>query len=239
MSAYQPAPFYDGMLVAMLKGQIEYYFSIENLCKDMYLRQRMDSQGFVPLHFVAGFKRIRDLSVDMNLIRAVCEDSTVIEYIVGEDDGERLRSREAWQKFVLPMADRDELARNDGPAQFTYKNRSYGYAPQFNGIPPMAYGMPTAYPTNPNDPAFQQFVDTNNLEQGGDAAINGNGATQLSAEVPDFSPSNSVTFRADAEALKATKPEAASGLTNGHVETPLTNGLTNGVHAEEKATAQS
>lgn len=239
MSAYQPAPFYDGMLIAMLKGQIEYYFSIENLCKDMYLRQRMDSQGFVPLHFVAGFKRIRDLSVDLNLIRAVCEDSTVIEYIVGEDDGERLRSREAWQKFVLPMADRDELARNDGPAQLTYKNRSYGYAPQFNGIPPMAYGMPAAYPTNPNDPAFQQYVDTNNLDQGGDAAVNGNGATQLSAEVPDFSPSNSVTFGADAEALKATNPEAPSGLTNGHAEAPLTNGLTNGVHAEEKATAQS
>lgn len=240
MSAYPPAPYWDGMVVAMLKGQIEYYFSIENLCKDMYLRQRMDSQGFVPLHFVAAFKRIRDLSVDLNLIRAVCEDSAVIEYVVGEDDGERLRSRESWQKFVLPMADRDELARNDGPAQLTYKNRTYGFAPQFNGIPPMAYGMPAAaYPANPADPAFQQYIDTNGFEHVGDGAINGNGVTQLSAEVPDFSPSTSVTFGQDAEALNGNKLEAGSELTNGHVETPLTNGLTNGVHVQEQSATQS
>ena len=55
---FQP-PYWDNVVIQMLKGQIEYYFSIENLCKDMYLRKRMDSQGFVHLHFVTAFKRIR------------------------------------------------------------------------------------------------------------------------------------------------------------------------------------
>lgn len=236
---FQAPPFWDSILMGMLKSQIEYYFSIENLCKDMYLRQRMDSQGFVPLHFIAAFKRMRDLSADLGLIRAVCEDSTEVDFIVGEDDCERLRRREDWQKFVLPMEDRDELARNGGPSQLTYKNRSYAFSQQFNGIP-VAYGMPQAgYPAN--EVPYQPYLDTANIEIGSDGTVNGNGATQLSAEVPDFSPSGSVTFGAEGETLKSdtiTVSEAAvaaAELPNGHVEAPLTNG----VHFEGQAATQS
>ncbi|KAH7136568.1 hypothetical protein EDB81DRAFT_656955 [Dactylonectria macrodidyma] len=217
---FQPHPYWDNMVVPMLKSQIEYYFSIENLCKDMYLRARMDSQGFVPLHFIAAFKRMRDLSPDMGLIRAVCEDSLDVEYIVGEDDCERLRRREDWQKFVLPMEDRDELARNHGPAHLTYKNRAYAFSNQFNGVPAVPYG---AYP---NDPSFQQYIDSVQAAPAVNGHANVNGTTQLSAEVPDFSPTGTIpVIEAGGKSLK---PEETSGLTNGHVEAPLTNG----VHAE-------
>ncbi|KAF5008591.1 hypothetical protein FDECE_5143 [Fusarium decemcellulare] len=225
---YQPPQFWDGMVVSMLKSQIEYYFSIENLCKDMYLRKRMDSQGFVPLHFITAFKRMRDLSADMGLIRAVCEQSVDVDYVVGEDDCERLRRREDWQKFVLPMEDRDELARNDGPAQLTFKNQSYQYANgQFNGIPVMPYGT-HAYPTNPHDPSFQHYVDGIQVAQGVNGVVNTNGASQLSAEVPDFSPSGTIPL---------TGFENEAPRTNGHVETATP--LTNGVHAEESQGTQS
>lgn len=210
---FQPHPYWDNMVVPMLKSQIEYYFSIENLCKDMYLRARMDSQGFVPLHFISAFKRMRDLSPDLGLIRAVCEESIDVEYIVGEDDCERLRRREDWQKFVLPMEDRDELARNHGPAHLTYKNRAYAFSNQFNGVPYGAY---------PNDPSFQQYVDGAQVAPAVNGLVNGNGTTQLSAEVPDFSPSGVIP------AIETGGKGASSELTNGHVEVPLTNG----VHAE-------
>ncbi|KAM0563876.1 hypothetical protein ACHAPJ_000082 [Fusarium lateritium] len=214
---FQP-PYWDNMVVSMLKSQIEYYFSVENLCKDVYLRKHMDSQGFVQLHFITAFKRMRDLSADMNLIRAVCEDSIEVDYVVGEDDVERLRRRDGWQKFLVPMEDRDPLARNDGPAHLTFKNRAYNYANgQFNGIPPMPYGAPLY----PHDPSFQHYAPQD---------VNGvvpNGASQLSAEVPDFSPSGTVPLVGPEGETKMTKVEA---LTNGHVEN--TAPLTNGVHAE-------
>ncbi|KPM38135.1 hypothetical protein AK830_g8441 [Neonectria ditissima] len=224
---FQPHPYWDNMVVPMLKGQIEYYFSIENLCKDMYLRARMDSQGFVPLHFIAAFKRMRDLSPDMTLIRAVCEESVDVEYIVGEDDCERLRRREDWQKFVLPMEERDELARNHGPAHLTYKNRPYAFSNQFNGIPMVPYN---AYP---NDPSFQQYPDGTQVAPAVNGLVNGNGSTQLSAEVPDFSPSGTIPLiQTEGNTAKA---DVSSELTNGHVEAPLTNG----VHAEGQEIAQS
>ncbi|KAF5018745.1 hypothetical protein F66182_9262 [Fusarium sp. NRRL 66182] len=222
---FQPNPYWDNMLVPVLKSQIEYYFSIENLCKDMYLRRHMDSQGFVPLHFITAFKRMQELSADMNFVRAVCEDSIEVDYVVGDDDGERLRRREGWQKFVLPMDERDELARNKGPLHLTFKNRAYNYPNgQFNGIPPMPYGTP-AYP---HDPSFQQYVPQD---------VNGvvpNGTTQLSAEVPDFSPSGTVPLVGPKGEPQVAPVEA---LVNGHIEKAAP--LTNGVHVGEAQTSSS
>ncbi|KAI5463019.1 hypothetical protein BGZ63DRAFT_422420 [Mariannaea sp. PMI_226] len=222
--AYPPHPYWDHIVVPMVKSQIEYYFSIENLCKDMYLRQRMDSQGFVPLHFIAAFKRMRELSPDMGLLRAVCEDSLEVEYIVGEDDLERLRRRDGWEKFVLPMEDRDELARNHGPAHLTFKNRAYTYGTQFNGVAPAPY-----YPT---EPAFQQFVDGSQIAPTVNGHAETNGLSQLSADVPDFSPSGNIPLTGVES--RDVKLEVSAELPNGHIDTPLTNG----VHAEPSEAAQ-
>ncbi len=74
----------------------EYYFSVENLCKDIYLRKHMDSKGFVYLSFIAEFNRIKQLTTDMELIKLVCYQSRIIEFSVGLDGKERLRRREGW-----------------------------------------------------------------------------------------------------------------------------------------------
>jgi len=44
-----------------LKQQIEYYFSVENLCKDIYMRQQMDKEGYVNLSTLLKFKRTKSL----------------------------------------------------------------------------------------------------------------------------------------------------------------------------------
>ncbi|KGQ03038.1 putative HTH La-type RNA-binding protein [Beauveria bassiana D1-5] len=184
---FQPQPYWDNMMVPVLKNQIEYYFSIENLCKDMYLRQRMDSQGFVPLHFIAAFKRVRELSADIGMLRVVCEMSLDVDLVVGEDEIERVRRRDGWESFVLPLKDRDDLARNHGPVKLSFKNRApYTMPPQFNGIQ-VPYGVPSS-------PAF---IPQEQLQQFDHHAMNGvNGhsqkGSQLSAAVPDFAPSGAV-----------------------------------------------
>jgi len=42
-----------------VRRQIEYYFSAQNLCHDMYLRSRMDSEGFVSIAVLVNFNKIR------------------------------------------------------------------------------------------------------------------------------------------------------------------------------------
>lgn len=96
----------------------------------------MDSQGFVPLHFVAAFKRVRAISSDLAMVRSVCESSLELELVVGEDDVERVRRQEGWQIWVLPMEDRDEFARNHGPKYLTFKNRQLNMGHRSRGIWP-------------------------------------------------------------------------------------------------------
>ena len=220
---FQQAPYWDSMVVAMVRNQVEYYFSIENLCKDMYLRKRMDSQGFVPLMFVTAFKRMRELAPEMALVRSVCEESIEVDYAVGEDDVERVRRRNGWQSFVLPMPERDELARNAGPLQLTFKNRSYGYAPQFNGMAPHMVTSPPPYPP-------QSFMEDQHNSYGPNGLVNGNGGShggnsQLSAAVPDFSPSHHVGDQGPAET-------PLEGINNGQVYPPTMNGVPNGVPSQ-------
>ena len=41
-----------------------FYFSADNLAKDVFLRQNMDGDGFVPLSLLASFPRIRRLGLN-------------------------------------------------------------------------------------------------------------------------------------------------------------------------------
>lgn len=49
----------QGMVV--LRQQVEYYFSADNLCRDSFLRTHMDKDGFVPLALLAAFPKVRSL----------------------------------------------------------------------------------------------------------------------------------------------------------------------------------
>ena len=57
----------------------EYYFSDVNLAKDVFIRQEMDSEGFVPVAVIAAFPRIEKTTKDVDLIVAAVKDSTVVE----------------------------------------------------------------------------------------------------------------------------------------------------------------
>lgn len=46
----------------------EYYFSVDNLERDFFLRRKMDSDGFLPITLIASFHRVQALTTDINLI---------------------------------------------------------------------------------------------------------------------------------------------------------------------------
>ncbi|KAF2211520.1 hypothetical protein CERZMDRAFT_98405 [Cercospora zeae-maydis SCOH1-5] len=127
-------------LFEMVSTQLEYYFSIDNLLKDMYLRKNMDSQGFVFLDVISNFNRIKQLSADPNLLKAACLRSETIEIKTGDDGKDRLRRQDGWEQFVMPMDQREPAAQTDGPKTLSRPE------PPAIAIPPSvdAYRGPTS-----------------------------------------------------------------------------------------------
>lgn len=118
MSAMPYNPMMDpNYLFSVVTAQVEYYFSIDNLLKDMFLRKNMDSQGFVYLEVIASFNRVKSLTQDRELLRQVCLQSEAVQIRIGEDGKERVRKSQDYQQFILPMDERFAAARHEGPKQ--------------------------------------------------------------------------------------------------------------------------
>ncbi|KAL6305999.1 hypothetical protein BKA93DRAFT_191537 [Sparassis latifolia] len=81
-----------------LLGQLEYYLSPQNMAQDFFLRQRMDSRGWISISLIASFNRVRQLTVDLQLVRDVLTLSSLVEV-----NGDWVRMRQ-WEQFVLPNA---------------------------------------------------------------------------------------------------------------------------------------
>ncbi|KAK4201239.1 hypothetical protein QBC40DRAFT_61538 [Triangularia verruculosa] len=181
-----PAIFGFG-LDSVLRQQIEFYFSVDNLCRDFYLRKHMDGQGFVPLSVIADFSRVKAMTEDLAMLRSVCMTLVNTEFVVGEDKIERLRSRhDKLHNFILPEAERHSYQRNNGPASYTVWNPTYS-----------DYGVAAAPMIYPQYPDGQMYHTGFNTGSYSGFAVNGDGAvngyyypqeTQLSVGVPAFVP---------------------------------------------------
>ena len=55
---------------------LEYYFSTKNLGKDAYLVSQMDAETYVSLYEIAKFPKIKQLTHDLELIKAIIRQST-------------------------------------------------------------------------------------------------------------------------------------------------------------------
>ncbi|CAL5873421.1 uncharacterized protein PFLUO_LOCUS7700 [Penicillium psychrofluorescens] len=158
-------------LMNMLSMQLEYYFSVDNMCKDMFLRRHMDGQGFVPLGVIASFKRVKSLTEDFELLRVVSRQLRSVEHQAGDDGVDRLRPRERWAQWILPVDQRDPSAQHEGapPAKQigkTDENVPFNY--HADGVP-NGYGGP------------RQFVPNGTASRGP--------KTSLSTAAPEFMPS--------------------------------------------------
>ncbi|TVU48338.1 hypothetical protein EJB05_07972 [Eragrostis curvula] len=80
-----------------LLEQIEYYFSDDNLCKDIFLRQHMDDQGWVSLSLIAGFRQVKKLTNNIQFILETIMLSTTVEV-----QGDKMRRRGTWENWLLP-----------------------------------------------------------------------------------------------------------------------------------------
>ncbi|KAI0305140.1 hypothetical protein B0F90DRAFT_1160241 [Multifurca ochricompacta] len=83
-----------------LLGQLEYYLSAQNMAFDYFLRKRMDSRGWIPISLLASFNRVRQLTLDPQLVRDVLALSSIVEL---RDDFVRMGAG-GWTRFILPDA---------------------------------------------------------------------------------------------------------------------------------------
>ncbi|KAL1217072.1 La-related protein 1B [Cardamine amara subsp. amara] len=118
---YPPLPMYfpsfDAMLYNKILTQVEYYFSADNLSRDEHLRVQMDDEGWVPVRVIAGFRRLAELTNNIQTILEALRSSEVVEI-----KGETLRRRGDWDKYLLPHE-----ASKSGPAVAASSNASLGY----------------------------------------------------------------------------------------------------------------
>ncbi|GLJ51682.1 hypothetical protein SUGI_1098310 [Cryptomeria japonica] len=120
----------DPLALRVIK-QIDYYFSVENLCKDVYLRSQMDAQGWVPISIIANFNRVHSMTTNINFILDVLRSSNIVEV-----QGDKLRKRTDWLKWLpshhnsVPNAqpqqssNDDKVANNVKSTEFDHRNRS-------------------------------------------------------------------------------------------------------------------
>ncbi|OTF81265.1 la-related protein 1-like protein [Euroglyphus maynei] len=111
-SYYYNTPFVYGSdgIKELLRSQIEYYFSEENLQRDFFLRRKMDEQGYLPISLIASFHRVQALTQDVTLVVEALANSTAVEVA----DGIKVRTRIDPQKW--PILDNLSAAATIHPA---------------------------------------------------------------------------------------------------------------------------
>ncbi|CAH2083464.1 unnamed protein product [Euphydryas editha] len=83
----------------LIKKQIEYYFSPDNLARDFFLRRKMSADGTIPVTLIASFHRVRALTADVQLVLDAIRDSDRLQLING------FKVRTAFEPTKWPILD--------------------------------------------------------------------------------------------------------------------------------------
>lgn len=152
---FQPMPEADPELEAepepepegqeKLLKQIEFYFSKDNLCTDVWLRQQMDQEGWVDIPLIATFKKVRAItadlqSADLQYIKETLQSSSMLET---QDD--KVRRQNDWHKWVIP--------RESNPA--TPSSSAAVLSPNVNNLTANLGGLGLHEPAGPSSTVDQ------------------------------------------------------------------------------------
>ncbi|KAJ2800105.1 hypothetical protein H4R20_004184 [Coemansia guatemalensis] len=116
----RPAADDEGSIKGFVKAQVEYYFSVENLCKDIFFRTQMDPDGYVPLTLIAGFNRLKSVTTDLEIVRDALVSSDVVEL---SETGDRVRKHGDWATWLFP---KQEVVQEQQKQQQQQQQQSNG-----------------------------------------------------------------------------------------------------------------
>ncbi|XP_008316417.1 la ribonucleoprotein 4Aa isoform X2 [Cynoglossus semilaevis] len=133
-SKAEEEPISSESLRESLKKELEFYFSRENLSKDLYLMSQMDSDQFVPIWTIASMEGIKVLTTDMDLILDVLRSSPMVQV---DEKGEKVRPNHKRCIIILrevpettPVEEVESLFKNDNcpkviSVEFAHNNNWY------------------------------------------------------------------------------------------------------------------
>ncbi|CAF3987484.1 unnamed protein product [Rotaria magnacalcarata] len=107
----QPA---SEQLRQLLKKQLEYYFSRENMIHDAYLQSQMDADDYVSIAIIANFKLVKRLTHDLQLIIEVLKEIPSVEV-----DAEEKKVRSSEEKKYRLTRKRCIIILRDVPLDAT------------------------------------------------------------------------------------------------------------------------
>jgi len=117
---YVPVPLEGEALNEAILRQLEYYFSIDNLCKDLFLRSHMDEEGWVDISVIANFNRVRSLGCETSTLLELLSKSEVIEL-----KDTKLRAKNDWKTWLLSASElervRADIAEKEKIQQALYQ----------------------------------------------------------------------------------------------------------------------
>lgn len=102
-------------LRSYILGQLEYYFSMQNLAMDFFLKQQMDTHGWVNIAMIASFNRVKSLTADVEVVKEVAELSSILDV---KEQSIRL-SQGHWRQWVLPNARVSQIPEDGAEPPFT------------------------------------------------------------------------------------------------------------------------
>merc|ERR1711920_978926 len=87
---------------ASLRKQVDFYFSVDNLCKDLFLRQQMDEEDYCKLDLIASFNIVKKkYKASIADLAEAIAGSSVVE-LDSEKARVRLKDEAARQKWRMP-----------------------------------------------------------------------------------------------------------------------------------------
>lgn len=127
---FNPSFVDETVLKDLVKKQIEYYFSEDNLQRDFFLRRRMDKEGWIPISLIASFHRVQALTQDVALIIKSLKESEVLEM---PEDALKVRGRITPDKWPIEAP----------PIGLTVSSTLHADVPEF--VPGKAYNFQPVY----------------------------------------------------------------------------------------------
>lgn len=170
-------------------GQVEYYFSMQNLAMDFFLRQQMDLEGWIDIAMIASFNRIKSLTPDVAIVREVMEMSSLLDV---KGDKVRLGGGEA-KRWVLPDAKPSNM-EGSGP-NMTSPKKSSEATEISHGLPPSvdtgvsALGIENMIPVSP---PTKFDVENALMKSSGSANVSSTASVLASDDAKTMTPATSI-----------------------------------------------
>ncbi|XP_014224646.1 la-related protein 1 isoform X2 [Trichogramma pretiosum] len=180
----------------LVKNQVEYYLSEDNLVRDFFLRRKMDSEGFLPVSLIFSFHRVQALTTDMQVLLDAMAESSKLELV----DNCKVRTVFEPQKWPIPDSNNltpiSDASANPSTAEVVMDDVNPNSIPLQNAVVPGNVNFHPAAPLSniPIAPLFpvllnnEETIEVQVTESETEDVKTIDFGETLNPEVPEFIP---------------------------------------------------